>query len=71
MGKPGLEEIRDLARRIATESLAPHAAETDRGRAFPRENYDKAPRAAVSENRRYLRAGGSSEPRCGCPPARP
>lgn len=38
MGKPGLEEIRDLARRIATERLAPHAAETDRDRAFPREN---------------------------------
>lgn len=33
-----LEEAISLARRIATEKLAPHAGETDRDRAFPREN---------------------------------
>ncbi|MBI5577286.1 MAG: acyl-CoA dehydrogenase family protein [Deltaproteobacteria bacterium] len=33
-----MEEIRDTARRIASERLKPRAAETDRGRVFPREN---------------------------------
>lgn len=33
-----MEEIRDTARRIAAERLKPRAAETDRDRAFPREN---------------------------------
>jgi butyryl-CoA dehydrogenase len=38
MEKLHMEEIRDTARRIATERLKPRAVETDRERAFPREN---------------------------------
>lgn len=37
MSEPDFEEIKDLAQRIATQRLAPHAAETDRDRVFPRE----------------------------------
>ena len=38
MEKLHMEEVRDTARRIATERLKPRAVETDRERTFPREN---------------------------------
>ena len=38
MDKLLMEEIRDTARRIATERLKPRAVETDRERTFPWEN---------------------------------
>jgi alkylation response protein AidB-like acyl-CoA dehydrogenase len=38
MNKPSVEEIRELARKIAADKLAPHASEIDQNRTFPWEN---------------------------------
>ena len=47
MGKLSAEEIRDLARRIAHDTLAPRASEIDQKRSFPWENINELRKAGL------------------------